>query len=194
MGLLLLTACAGAVAAEVGSVVIATPEGPLTCYFHDTEHLPSTRIWVFGTHTEQIPTDEAAFVGQGWGGPPQSFFEGVSQAGLAASLYSTYQFELTMDGLRVVPDTMVIWPWVTEQGLATWASRRHYEFAPGALAPGIHLLTGTWLLVDLPCIWYPESCTSAELRDNPHYVFHPEQGTYDFASAAKTLTLTVVNP
>jgi hypothetical protein len=178
--------------AAVETVTIATADGPLTCYIFDSEYIPSTRIPIQGNGNGlfQIASSEPSFVGHGWGGPLQACVAGLSTAERCSFLRDHCRFELTLNGTRLVPTYMAVWPYEVE-GYATWAVRWHYEFPAGFFSPGIHVLVGKWLLVDFPC-----SCDSSGCTD-PIYAggrWSVSDGLLDFAGSGTVLTLSVVFP
>lgn len=172
------------------AVVISTADGSLTCYIRDTEYLPGVRIVIAGHDgkVQELARFEASFVGHGFVGPSLSSVEGIPLADLASVLYASLRFVLTINGSRVAPDYMVLWPFEGDEGLA-WGMRLHYEFPSGFFAAGIHIVAGTWSAVGYPCEWRGEGGCEPIPPDLAEGAI--ENGKWNFSETTKTLTLVV---
>jgi hypothetical protein len=139
------------------AVVISSADGPLTCYIYGAEYLPGVRIMIAGHDgkVQELARSEASFVGHGWVGPSLSSVEGIPLADLASILYASLRFVLTINGSRVAPDYMVMVPFAGDAAMV-WGMRLQYEFPPGFFAAGIHIVAGTWSIVEYPCEWRGE--------------------------------------
>jgi hypothetical protein len=182
---------AAVAAGAAEAVVISAADGPLTCYIYDAEHLPGVRIVIAGHDgkVQELARSEASFVGHGWVGPCLSSVEGIPVVDLASILYASLRFDLTINGSRVAPDYMAMWPFEGD-GEMVWGMRLHYEFPPGFFAAGIHIVAGTWSIVGYPCEWRGEGGCEPIQPDSGE-IGAIENGKWNVSEATKTLTLVV---
>ncbi len=104
---------------------------------------------------------------------------GMSSAELEAFLREHTDFELAVDGAPVPATSFDIGSWVNPfANVEVWIAGWNYDLD---FTPGIHILTGTWKVIGLPCDYFMSGCDPSAVPTGP--------GAYDFTEV-QPLTFT----
>jgi len=116
----------------------------------------SVRIDVRQDPIEISASEDAWYLRHGWANLRVDRTSGMTRQEVESLLLEHYSFDLTHDGVAVAPAGVEVGTLVSPaQSLEVWVIAWLYNVD---LAPGIHVLTGTWTTSELPCDFFVYGC------------------------------------
>lgn len=153
------------------------------------EEQEGVRINVKEDLIEVSASQDTWWLGHGFGAVRMDRTESMTGPELQDFLCLHLLFELLVDGAAVAADRIAVTAWDGPQG-ATWIVAWQYDLL---FTPGIHILTGTWTTMDLPCDYWVFGCNpdSMPVADELFTVLQPYSIKDGLGSGKQSHTLTL---